>query len=72
MISGRTVAITGLALGAAVGFAYAMRRRDGRLADRGGELTADEVSLKLGTDLALADGGYDASAVASPTTIDLR
>jgi hypothetical protein len=33
---------------------------------------ADEVAVALGTDLAIADGGYDASAVASTTTIDLR
>jgi glyoxylase-like metal-dependent hydrolase (beta-lactamase superfamily II) len=70
VMSGRTVAITGLALGAALGFAYAMRQRDGRIADRAH--TSDDVALELGNDLALADGGYDASAVASPTTIELR
>jgi glyoxylase-like metal-dependent hydrolase (beta-lactamase superfamily II) len=70
VVSGRTVALTGLALGAAVGFAYAMRQRDGRVADRA--LPPDDVSLALGTDLALADGGYDASAVAAPVTVELR
>jgi glyoxylase-like metal-dependent hydrolase (beta-lactamase superfamily II) len=70
IVSGRTVAIAGLAIGVAVGFAYAMRQRDHRLADRAH--TADDVSLRLSSDLALADGGYDASAVAAPTTIELR
>jgi hypothetical protein len=70
IVSGRTVAIAGLAIGVAVGFAYAMRQRDHRLADRAP--TADDVSLRLSSDLALADGGYDASAVAAPTTIELR
>lgn len=69
-VSARTVAIAGLALGVAVGFAYAIRERGPRLADRAH--TADDVSLALGTDLALADGGYDASAAATPTTVELR
>jgi glyoxylase-like metal-dependent hydrolase (beta-lactamase superfamily II) len=71
VVSGRTVALTGLALGAGVALGYALRRRDGaRVADR--VRTADDVSVALGTDLAIADGGYDASAVDSPATIDLR
>ncbi len=52
-VSARSVAITGLAIGAAVGLAVALSRRG-----RGGEV-ADERAL--GTDLAIADGGYDMS-----------
>lgn len=61
-VSGRTVALTGLAIGAAVGLAYAMGRR--------GDTKDSETALALSSDLAAADGGYDATA--EPSTIDLR
>jgi hypothetical protein len=71
MVSGRTIAITGLAIGAAVGIAYALSRRDGaHLVERVN--ASDDVSLALGADRAAADGGYDASAVAPPGTTDPR
>jgi glyoxylase-like metal-dependent hydrolase (beta-lactamase superfamily II) len=55
LVSGRTVAITGLAVGAAVGLAVVLRRRERsrHLADVGAGADA------LGTELATADGGYD-------------
>lgn len=60
IVSGRTIAMTGLAVGAAIGLAIALSRRDGApaVADRG----SDEVDTDLGTDLAGYDGGYDAFA----------
>jgi glyoxylase-like metal-dependent hydrolase (beta-lactamase superfamily II) len=65
VVDARTVAITGLAIGAAVGLAYAMSRRERRS-------KSDDVSLALGAELAAFDGGYDATAVPPPTTRDLR
>jgi len=60
-VSGRTVALTGLAIGAAVGFAVALTRRDRRPA------LDDMPDLNdLGTELAAADGGYDATAADAP------
>ena len=62
--SGRTIAITTLALGAVIGLAYLARRR------RHG--ARDDEALAQSALLAAADGGYDASAVATPATTDLR
>jgi hypothetical protein len=81
VVNARTVAMTGVAIGAVVGLAYLSRRRgaDERYeralpaADISRE--SDDVSLTavtLGTDLATADGGYDGTAVATPSTVDLR
>jgi glyoxylase-like metal-dependent hydrolase (beta-lactamase superfamily II) len=64
-VSARTLAITGLAVGTAVGLAYAINRRR-----HAGDVRADDAALELGEQLAIADGGYDAAA--SPSTIDLR
>lgn len=63
-VSGRTLAFTGLAIGAAVGLAVALRRRDRTpaLADMSDTARLDH---ELGIDLASADGGYDASAAES-------
>jgi glyoxylase-like metal-dependent hydrolase (beta-lactamase superfamily II) len=66
VVSGRTLAYTGLAIGVVVGLAYAKRRRDDARS------VADDVSLTLGADLAAADGGYDASAAMPPHTVELR
>jgi glyoxylase-like metal-dependent hydrolase (beta-lactamase superfamily II) len=57
-VSARTVAITGLAVGAAVGFAVALSRRDRSTQLADGAPGADA----LGTDLAAADGGYDVTS----------
>jgi glyoxylase-like metal-dependent hydrolase (beta-lactamase superfamily II) len=67
VVSGRALAVTGLAIGAAVGLAYVMRRRDDARA-----AASDDVSLTLGAELAAADGGYDGSAVTPAPTIELR
>jgi Zn-dependent hydrolases, including glyoxylases len=61
-VSGRTVALTGLAVGAAVGLAIAMRRR-GHEARDGELLRADDPADLLGTRLATADGGFDSTAI---------
>jgi hypothetical protein len=58
VVSSRTLVFTGLAIGAAVGLAYMIRRRDDARA-----AASDDVSLTLGAELAAADGGFDASAV---------
>jgi glyoxylase-like metal-dependent hydrolase (beta-lactamase superfamily II) len=75
-VSARTVALTGLAIGAAVGLAYALNRRSqgSRVQARLADSPAD-LPLTLSADLARADGGYDVtdgSASALPSTIDLR
>jgi hypothetical protein len=78
VVNARTVAITGAAIGAVVGLAYLARRRGANstyeralpAADVSRE--TDDVSLTLGTDLAAADGGYDGTGVATPSTVDLR
>jgi glyoxylase-like metal-dependent hydrolase (beta-lactamase superfamily II) len=57
-VSARTVAITGLAVGAAVGFAVALGRRE-RSTELADVARREDV---LGTDLAAADGGYDVTA----------
>jgi glyoxylase-like metal-dependent hydrolase (beta-lactamase superfamily II) len=78
VVSGRTVALTALALGAVIGVGYAMSRRDGGASRATADLGAGAgESALLGTDLAEADGGFDSSTaaltpVASPSTIDLR
>jgi hypothetical protein len=86
VVSARTVALTGLAVGAVVGIAYLARhRRDDQARDilpsadirRSADETvvADDASLALGTDLANADGGYDVTVTAAadaPSTVDLR
>jgi hypothetical protein len=86
-VSARTIAFTGLAVGAAVGLAFAARHqraahraapaidraeRDGTSALRA---MPDDVTLAQSTELAMQDGGYDvtaAAAAAPPSTIDLR
>jgi glyoxylase-like metal-dependent hydrolase (beta-lactamase superfamily II) len=57
-VSARTVAITGLAVGAAVGFAVALSRRE-RSTPLADVASRDDA---LGTELAAADGGYDVTA----------
>ncbi len=77
-VSARTVALTGLAIGATIGLAVALRRRGaGRSTPQ--IAAADDVALARGAELAAADGGYDASvtmplssAVATPSYVDLR
>jgi glyoxylase-like metal-dependent hydrolase (beta-lactamase superfamily II) len=59
VVDARTVAITGLAIGAAVGVAYALSRR-------GRQSEADDASLAQGAELAALDGGYDATALPPP------
>jgi glyoxylase-like metal-dependent hydrolase (beta-lactamase superfamily II) len=80
-VSARTVAIAGLAIGATIGLAIALRRRSDGRAERALS-PSDDVSLVRGAELAAADGGYDASvaprtsmtasATAPPSLIDLR
>ena len=77
-VSGRTLALTGLAVGAAVGLAYAGRRyreraatRIDRSVDRPAPTVDADASLARGAELAAADGGYDVTA-APPPTMDLR
>ncbi|MDB4887398.1 MAG: beta-lactamase domain protein [Gemmatimonadetes bacterium] len=69
-VSGRTVALTGITIGVAVGLAFALRRRERGTAraDMGlgvgglGGGDVEGVNHALGIDLASADGGYDASS----------
>jgi hypothetical protein len=77
-IDTRTVVLTGLAVGATVGLAMAIRRR-GDAHHQPALSQPDDVSLAQGAELAAADGGYDAtvtivppSASAEPYSIDLR
>jgi glyoxylase-like metal-dependent hydrolase (beta-lactamase superfamily II) len=85
VVSGRTLVFTGLAVGAAVGIAVAARRRQGRtsgdgaraLADASHEreqpiATSDELMLERSSELSALDGGYDVTATAAPSMIDLR
>ena len=85
LVSGRTIALTGLALGAGVALALATRRRHEReshddthaLADgtreRGQPVSrTDELMLERSSELSALDGGYDLTATAAPSTIDLR
>jgi glyoxylase-like metal-dependent hydrolase (beta-lactamase superfamily II) len=79
VVSARTMVVTGLAIGAAVGLAVALSRRDD---SRNLPVlsTADDVSLTRGAELAAADGGFDASvasaapasAIAPASYVDLR
>jgi len=85
VLSGRTIALTGLALGAGVALALATRRRHERasrddtraLADGTREREqpisrTDELMLERSSELSALDGGYDLTATAAPSTIDLR
>jgi hypothetical protein len=85
VVSGRTLVFTGLAVGAGIGLAMAARRRSERadrhdehtLADRTREREraiprADELMLERSSELSALDGGYDLTATAAPSTIDLR
>ncbi|MDB4880249.1 MAG: yflN 1 [Gemmatimonadetes bacterium] len=69
-VSGRTIALAGLAIGAAVGLAVALSRGGGRpvLADMPApdDVNATTDMNDLGTELAAADGGYDATTAAAP------
>ncbi|MDB4900409.1 MAG: beta-lactamase domain protein [Gemmatimonadetes bacterium] len=62
LVSGRTVALTGLAVGAAVGLAVVLGRRASRPRPTDPALPDD---VALGTELAAADGGYDATGTAA-------
>jgi hypothetical protein len=72
------MAVTGLAIGAAIGLGVALSRRGRGQRDVRVLSPADDVSLAQGAELAAADGGYDVTsaadvaAVASPSYIDLR
>jgi hypothetical protein len=87
VVSARTVALTGLAIGVTIALAVALRRHHARAEHA--LAAADDQSLLLSAALAAADGGYDAttaadtpiaagaaaaasSAGASPSFIDLR
>jgi glyoxylase-like metal-dependent hydrolase (beta-lactamase superfamily II) len=85
VVSGRTMILTGLAVGAGIGLAMAARRRDERperseqrrLADTRQERerpipSADELMLERSSELSALDGGYDLTTTAAPSTIDLR
>ena len=70
------MAVTGLAIGAAIGLGVALSRRGRGQRDVRVLSPADDVSLAQGAELAAAAGGYDVTAdvaaVASPSYIDLR
>jgi hypothetical protein len=72
------MAVTGLAIGAAIGLGVALSRRSRTQRDLHVLSAADDVSLAQGAELAAADGGYDvtsavdAAAAAPPSYIDLR
>lgn len=83
VVSGRTLLVTGAVVGAAIGLAYAARRRNGAEAhattpaDSAGERVvplapADELALERSSELSALDGGYDVTAAAMPSSIDLR
>jgi glyoxylase-like metal-dependent hydrolase (beta-lactamase superfamily II) len=85
VVSGRALVFTGLAVGAAVGLAVAARRRQERTAGDGARALADasrereqpisssdELMLERSSELSALDGGYDLTATAAPSTIDLR
>jgi hypothetical protein len=77
-VSPRAMAVTGLAIGAAIGLGVALSRRGRAQADTHALSPADDVSLAQGAELAAADGGYDVTsardvAAAAPSSyIDLR
>ena len=85
VVSGRTLAIAGLAVGAAIGLAVAARRRHERSIETGPRALAgdapereqlltvsEEITLEQSSELSALDGGYDVTATAVPSTIDLR
>ena len=85
VVSGRALILTGLAVGAAIGLAATARRRSGqavpdvmrsesdRVPDREQPITSsDELMLERSSELSALDGGYDVTAAAAPSTIDLR
>ena len=83
VVSGRTLLLTGAAVGAVVGLAYVARRRrslheiGAPPAVEAGErvkpiAVSDELALERSSELSALDGGYDVTAPASPSTIDLR
>lgn len=85
VVSGRALVFTGLAVGAAVGIAVAARRRQERTSGDGARAMADasrereqpisssdELMLERSSELSALDGGYDVTAAAPPSTIDLR
>ena len=80
-VSPRAMAVTGLAIGAAIGLGVALSRRGRAQPDAPVLSPADDVSLAQGAELAAADGGYDvtagaasstSAAAAPPSYIDLR
>lgn len=85
VVNAKALVFTGLAVGAVVGIAVAARRRrdhatpDGTraLADAPTEReqrisSSDELMLERSSELSALDGGYDVTATAAPSTIDLR
>jgi glyoxylase-like metal-dependent hydrolase (beta-lactamase superfamily II) len=75
-VSARTLALSGLALATTIGVVVALRRRSARPSL---PAPTDGVSMVESAELAAADGGYDASATATPlsasaapTVVDLR
>ena len=85
VVSGRALAITGLAVGAAIGLAVVARQRRASR-DAGGVRTladrvpdreqpiqvTEELLLERSSELSALDGGYDVTAPAAPSTTVLR
>jgi Zn-dependent hydrolases, including glyoxylases len=70
-VSGRTLLLTGVAVGATIGLVIALRRRsDGRAESLPTARQADDVSLTRSAELAAADGGYDRTADGSSAPAD--
>lgn len=83
VVSGRTLLVAGAVVGTAIGLAYAARRRyasnDGAPEVAGARdervrtiAVSDELALERSSELSALDGGYDATAAALPSSIDLR
>ena len=83
VVSGRTLLVAGAVVGTAIGLAYAARRRyasnDGAPEVAGAPdervrtiAVSDELALERSSELSALDGGYDATAAALPSSIDLR
>jgi len=83
VVSGRALLLTAAAVGAGIGLAYATRRRHGahdevpsRVSESGERVqtiaVSDELALERSSELSALDGGYDVTAAATPSTIDLR
>lgn len=85
VVSGRALVLAGLAVGAAIGVTVAARRRHEHAAHDGAHPLAertlererpisksDELMLERSSELSALDGGYDLTATAAPSTIDLR